>query len=526
MSDSTARQRRANIVTFCCMGSTVVVIALAVLAETGGTDAGIVFGYIAFLVALFVAAPLHVLAGPVAVVSAWKTGRRGANAWIFGYFALWIAVALAALVASGALQPLREGFERLAYESSHSAETELLGLLRYNRSIDGEALAAVLAMGADVNIRDRNLGWPILVHATRVADAEATQMLLEAGADPNSRIDNQAGFSDPYDTQLAAPSAIVFAAWAERGDRLATLGYLPDAGAHPDPAALLGTCRWSDSKAFEMLVTAGASLNAVDLRQQTCLHFAAGENDVVLINTLIARGADTNARNRFGLTPVDYAVRYDRVDALELLLAAGAQAGKPGDLYVYVVTSDDAFATVQRSGMRKPGIGVGDALATLLRDCRGQAVARLVELGADPNAGSKRGTALHYLGGSSCSNRAELAALLIENGADLERRFENRTPLGYAARAKSLDYAGELIELGADPNAKVTRGDRQPEAGDPSILEQNAYSALHVDTNIFLIQHGATLTAKARDQLIRLADRRGLDKLRDFVDAWPDSPVP
>lgn len=51
---------------------------------------------------------------------------------------------------------------------------------------------------------------------------------------------------------------------------------------------------------------------------------AASDNDVAKINRLIAKGADVNGTNRYGMTPLLTAVSYHNVDAVKALLEAGA----------------------------------------------------------------------------------------------------------------------------------------------------------------------------------------------------------
>jgi len=71
-----------------------------------------------------------------------------------------------------------------------------------------------------------------------------------------------------------------------------------------------------------LLVDAGADVNAANEMGHTPLHFAANADAV---RALVAAGADVNARSRDGSTPLHLAVEAPGgVGAVEALLAAGA----------------------------------------------------------------------------------------------------------------------------------------------------------------------------------------------------------
>src|SRR5262249_20674812 len=68
------------------------------------------------------------------------------------------------------------------------------------------------------------------------------------------------------------------------------------------------------------LVTALACADAP--RDQ--LHEAARQGDVKKVQQLLDQGADVNARNRFGATPLWFAAYKNRADVVKLLLARKA----------------------------------------------------------------------------------------------------------------------------------------------------------------------------------------------------------
>ena len=77
-----------------------------------------------------------------------------------------------------------------------------------------------------------------------------------------------------------------------------------------DSFPMLGALANGSTAAVEALVQAGANVNAVTSSGNTALHFAAQKNRVECIVALIAAGADIDARDRDGFTPLLAAIVY------------------------------------------------------------------------------------------------------------------------------------------------------------------------------------------------------------------------
>lgn len=83
-------------------------------------------------------------------------------------------------------------------------------------------------------------------------------------------------------------------------------------------SALDYACIWGDLRAVRLLVSAGADINALGDMDVTPLHRAASGNFPEIVEFLLQNGAK-QAKNAFGLTPLECAIQKDNPDILRLL---------------------------------------------------------------------------------------------------------------------------------------------------------------------------------------------------------------
>jgi len=85
-----------------------------------------------------------------------------------------------------------------------------------------------------------------------------------------------------------------------------------------------------DLLALRKLIDAGADVNATNKFGWSPLMYAACEGSTLIIRALVATGADVNAVNKFGVSALAYAALEGHWRAVELLLNVGARGENRG----------------------------------------------------------------------------------------------------------------------------------------------------------------------------------------------------
>lgn len=196
-------------------------------------------------------------------------------------------------------------------------------------------------------------------------------------------------------------------------------------------------------QAMQMLLDAGAPVNAKNLWGGTPLLLGAGSPEKILL--LLAKGADPNLASVMGRTPLLIAAgRYGATDAVKKLLDAGA------DLHATDVRGNTALLEATLYGSR----GTSELL-----------LAR----GAKPDQADKAGNT--PLANAVAQNDLQLVQLLLAKGCNPNAfnvfngtvkkgpiALTKVTPLILAAAHSSPEIVQALVDSGANVNAQDNRG--------------------------------------------------------------------
>jgi ankyrin repeat protein len=165
------------------------------------------------------------------------------------------------------------------------------------------------------------------------------------------------------------------------------------------------------------------------------IHDTAKTGNLGELNRLIGAGVDVNAKIKGGWTPLILAAGNGQIEAVRLLLQAGADANAETEGEKYT------------------------ALIIALVRGYAQAVKLLIEAGADVNAQLQDEWGYTALMFASEKGDEELVKILIEAGANIDARDKRSgTALIKASQKGELSVAKLLIAAGADVGAKENTG--------------------------------------------------------------------
>ena len=180
---------------------------------------------------------------------------------------------------------------------------------------------------------------------------------------------------------------------------------------------------WNNArKTAEVLFQIGADANAKNKYGETPLHKAAQYNAYEMVEVLLNQEADVEAKNDDGETPLHKAAQYNAYEMVEVLLNQGADVeakNNNGETPLHKAARHNAYEMVEV----------------------------LLNQGADAEAKADDGmTPLHW---AALNNTPETAELLLSKGADAEAKDKyGNTPLRLAERSNHEETVAVLRRYG------------------------------------------------------------------------------
>jgi ankyrin repeat protein len=218
-----------------------------------------------------------------------------------------------------------------------------------------------------------------------------------------------------------------------------------------------------DRQAIRAALARKADVNLAQVDGTTALHWAVERDDLEMADLLIRAGARVDARTREGVMPLQLAAVNGSATMLDRLLKAGADPNAPlstsGDTATMMAArtgKPDAIRVLAESGANvnaRESWGGTTALMWAVSEGHADAASALIAAGADVNARS------HYVAaanGRGFEGRTPVASRTDPKTEEFASGW--LTPLTLAAREGDVELTRILLDAGADVNTAAGDG--------------------------------------------------------------------
>lgn len=290
-----------------------------------------------------------------------------------------------------------------------------------------DTVSALAKAGAKINVQSRDGMTPLMLSLLHKNLAIASWLLKNK--------------ADLYPSDSRGWAALRYAAVAGNTAIIEQMLRFGDANPNKHDndyvTPIMTAARHGTLEAVKMLIGYGAEISSGDDKERTPLIYAATASRQML-NLLLLRGADINAKDQDGWTALHYAVLYENINNVKLLIQKGAE--------VNVATSDGEYPLhiVTRNATRE-----SYDIANLLMEYNAER--------AGINKRDKKGNTPLML--AIRNEDRPLVKSLLDNGADTEiPNAERETPLMVAVNIGNKDIISYLLDARADINARDKEG--------------------------------------------------------------------
>ena len=303
----------------------------------------------------------------------------------------------------------------------------------------------------------------LLMKAAEFGTSEIVQLLLERGADVNSK---------------NALHKAVIAGNTDTATLLLDHGASVNITARDSENALHKAAGSGKVEMVQILIEHGANINAVSCDDVTAWHKAAASGHLDIVQLLIQHGASINVKSKNGVTPLHKSVRSGNEELVKMLIKEGAD-----------INSADFRGAVPIL------IAVSEKQNNIAR--------LLLSFGASVNTADVNGNSVLHQ--AIMSGSKELVLQILKESLNTVDS-QGRSHLQLAVSLGDLDIAQLLVEWGANPNAIDSEGS--------PILHQ-AIEHGREETVTTLLNHGANVNACNFDGTTSL--HLAMDKYGDFM---------
>jgi ankyrin repeat protein len=396
-----------------------------------------------------------------------------------------------------------------------------------------KVIESLIARGANVNGANKHGSTPLHVAAYNQQPG-AVALLVGHGADVNAR--NEVGWTPLHKAmeQLAWAPATKTPSEADVAKVVSIVGALLASGARVDvPGAVdrpIHLAALTGQKTLvQMMIDKGADIDAKGSDGMTPLYQAARQDATDVAALLIARGADVNARTKSRKTPLMISAEQGNAQVAKVLLGHRAEVdardknGRSALVWAcwalmvrYTVEASTPGVHYMRAEALR-GLSAKDAAAELtktreslgrLKGQFGEVARLLVEGGADPNIATP---AFTPLGAAAMVGDQLLAEALLAHGANIDDTSTGESALHAAIAERHGELAALIIDKGANVNAR-----------NMSLFTPLHFLAVNLrDRKLaeLLIRHGADVNAKdqAGHTALEAATRARNDEVADVL---------